>query len=187
MMAEARLAVQLGLGVVFLFSTGGKLRDPAAFVRGVAGYRIVPRRLAHGFGMVLISLEGFLAMSHLSGWLLAAAVPLALGMLATFAVAVSVVLARGQELPCYCFGARDGERTSKHSLVRLLFLIVGEVLLVTEPALFTTSRFIYPHQVSNLQDLGLAVLWTVVLLLSGLWLFSTPDLVALVRQCKTCA
>src|SRR5258708_40335619 len=43
------------------------------------------------------------------GWHLRLAVPLGIGTLITFAVAVAINLYRGRDLPCYCFDLSGGE------------------------------------------------------------------------------
>ncbi len=186
MFDEVQLVVQLAVGLVFLLSASAKLTAPTSFARGVAAYDILPEALATVFGLLLIPIEVFVAVSHLTGWLLNLAAPLGLIVLAGFAVAVTINLRRGRALPCYCFGSQTGEKISGRTLARLLLLIAGEVMVLAQFGLSQTSQLTYPDRVARVTDLGLLVFWSTFLLISGFWLLSAPEVVALVRNCVNC-
>ena len=184
MIEPTLLATQFAIGLVFLFSAASKVLAPSEFLRGVKNYRILPQSLAFGAGLLLIPLEIFLAVSHLSGWWLAFGAQLGLGMLASFAIAVTVNLKRGRVLPCYCFGGSEGEQISRRTLARLALLFLGELFLLA--GLSWVERPTNPLQLETYIDLGLILLWSVFLLLAALWLLSSTDLIALFRQCNSC-
>lgn len=186
---ELRLVVQLALGLVFLASTLGKLRRPRAFARGVAEYKLLPPLVAYAFGFALIPLEGYLAISHLSGWTLRIAAPVAMMTLAAFTVAVGVNLARKRKLPCFCFG--DGEALiSRRSLVRLFLLLAAEALLLFDRRLFLASSDepLLLARVVRAADLATALLLASGLLVGGLWLLAAPELIRVLRGsgCGNC-
>lgn len=185
MFVEMQLVVQLALGIVFAFSTVAKLRDPTSFARGVADYHILTASAAYPVGLLIICLEGWLAIAHLTGWLLAVAVPLGFAMVASFTVAVAVNIERGRALPCYCFGSRSGERISGRTVARLLLLLSCEALLLANHDLFTANHVVFPQQVTGLLEFGFALFWATFLLVVGSWLLSLPDLVLLLRPRKT--
>jgi hypothetical protein len=182
---EARLVVQLALGLVFLLSASGKLLNPAGFARGVAEYKVLPATLAYIAGLLLIPLEIYLAASHLTGWTLAVAVPAGLVTLASFAAAVAVNLKQGRALPCYCFGGQGGEIISGRTLVRLFFLLSGELLLLADPDLFSASKLVYPGRAASISEFGAALFWAMFLLVAGLWLLSLTDLIELFRPSRS--
>ncbi len=186
MTAEARWVIQVALGGVFLLSAASKLRSPMAFAWGVADYEILPTLAARAFGLVLIPTEVFLALSHLTGWLLVAAVPLGMAILLSFAVAMGVNLARGRGLPCYCFGANGHETVSMRSLARLMMMISGELVLLFEPGFFKGS-WSQAARVAT-RDMALGLPWILFVLLAAMWALSFPDLLDLIGQqfCKTC-
>jgi hypothetical protein len=99
------LALRLGLAALLLAACAHKLRDPAGFRRAVAGYRLLPAR---GVGAAAAGLA--LAELALGGGLLlpAAAARAALGtaaLLALYAAAIGVNLARGRRgIDCGCAG-----------------------------------------------------------------------------------
>src|SRR5437867_2545141 len=123
MVAKVQLVFQLALGLVFLFSTTGKLRDATGFSRGIAEYKIVPSVLVHPVALLVILAEACLALTHLTGLLLGLAAPFGFFMLIGFAAAVGVNLRRGRTLSCHCFGTADGETISRRTLARLLMLL----------------------------------------------------------------
>lgn len=186
MIDEMRIVVQLAIGLVLLQSSSVKLLNPVGFAKGVREYQILPASLAYLVGLLLIPLELFLAVSHLTGWLLAFAVPIGVAMLASFVAAVAINLKREVVLPCYCFGAQGDETISKRTLARLFLMIGGELLLIADPSLFSTSKLIYPTRITNLSELALVLFWSMFLLVAGLWLLSVTDLIALLRKCVTC-
>ena len=172
-MAEFRLVLQLALGIVFLLSVAGKLQDRGHFAGGLAAYRILPRSWANPASLLVIALESFLAVAHLTGYLLRIALPVGLGLLASFTVAVGVNLKRGRALPCYCFG-RSGDTISGATLARLVLMASGEAFLLK------ATRPIYTPQVA-VSDLVVALFWAMVVLVIGLWLFALSDLGRLLR------
>jgi hypothetical protein len=181
MIDEARLVAQLAIGLVFLLSASAKLLNPAGFARGVVEYQVLPESLAYIAGLLLIPLEVFLAVSHLSGWMLAFAVPAGLGALVAFAAAVAINLRRGRALPCYCFGGEGGETISARALARLLLLLACELFVLTDPALFGRSQLVYPGRLASFSELGLALFWATFLLVAALWVLSVTDVIELLR------
>ena len=178
----ARLIAQLALGGVFLASTVGKLRSPAAFVRGVAEYGILPAPLAHALGILLIPVEAFLALAYLGGWQLTAALPLGVAALLVFALAVAITLVRNRDIRCHCFGSLADQRVSGRSLAQLALLVAV--------ALFVWSgggASGWPMAEST--DAVLALTWALLLLLASVWLLRADEVVQLFRRrrCKTCS
>jgi hypothetical protein len=180
-MDEIRLSVQLALGLVFLLSALGKALNPAGFARGVKEFQILPGSLAYIAGLLLIPLEMFLAVSHLTGWLLGLGVLIGLATIASFVVAVSINLKRGRALPCYCFSGQGGETLSGRTVARLLLLFAGELLLIADPGLFSASELIYPGRVGDLSELGFSLFWAIFTLIAGMWLLSLPDVIELLN------
>ncbi|MCI0627781.1 MAG: hypothetical protein L0387_40050 [Acidobacteria bacterium] len=184
MFAEVRLEVQLALGIVFALSAAGKMRDPTGFARGVADYNVLPASMSYLVALIVIALESYLAIAHLTGRLLTVAAILGFGMLSSFAVAVAVNLARGRALPCFCFGSRGEKTISGRTLARLLLLMSVELFIVVNPSPATGIRMIYPVRITDLPDLGLAFLGATFLLLVGCWLLNLPDLIELLQSSK---
>jgi Methylamine utilisation protein MauE len=117
-------AVQLAAGAVFVTSLVPKLRHPRRFAAIVADYELLPRRAAAALAWPVIALEGFLAVSFLTGWAMTVALVVGAGLVAAFVGATWINLMRGREIECGCFGATD-ERISQRSLVRQGLLLAA--------------------------------------------------------------
>ena len=180
MMPKILLVVQLVIGSVLLFSSLGKWRDPLGFARGVEDYDVLPGRLAVIFGLLLVPLETAVAVSHLTGWWISAAVPLGLAMFGSFAVAVAINLRRGRSLPCHCFGDSKGETISIQTLARLLLLIGGEGLLLLSLQTSGNAELVY-RQLGTLRELGFALFWTALVVVVAMWVLGLSDLNELLR------
>lgn len=181
-MAKTLLALQIAIGLVFLFSAIGKLLNPLKFAAGVAEYRILPEWLAYIVGLVLIPFELFLAAAHISGWLLQFALPIGLVMLISFMIAVGINLKRGSVLPCHCFGAGEGETISTRTLVRLGLLFAGEAIVLAGSGWPAIVKLTYPDRVSSFAELGPVFFWATFILILAVWLLSMTDVIALLRD-----
>jgi hypothetical protein len=187
-MKELRLVVQLSLGLVFAAACAAKLRRPAAFLRGVEDYDLLPRPAALVAGALLIPGEGLLAASLLSGWALGAALPAAAALLAAFAAAIAINLGRHRAVPCHCLGVQ-GERISPRTLARLGLLLAGALLLAGEPRARTAPLTRWTlARLGGAEDLLHALLLAVLLLAAAAWLLVAPELWALrrARGCPGC-
>jgi len=181
-LARIWLVLRFAIGIVFLISTGAKIRAPIAFALGVMEYKILPARLAYWTGFLLIGLEGFLAISHLTSWLCGAAVPLGLVFVAGLGAAVAVNLGRGRALSCYCFGAGSHEAISRKTLARLFLLFLGEAFGFVANGFLGIGKSGYIVQVAGLSDIEFGFVWAVILLMSTTWLLSFDDLLGLIRS-----
>jgi methylamine utilization protein MauE len=178
---ELCLIARLTIGTVFLLSAAGKLRAPRSFAHAIEDYEILPGRMVAGASIFIIVVESWLAIAHLLGWWLRLAVPVGLGIIASFTVAVAINLRRGRTLPCYCFDATGGESISRRTLARLLLLLSTEVFLLANPNLFPTNRILHEYRGV---ELGLAFFWATFLMVVLSWIFSLPELAEVLRPSK---
>lgn len=111
------------LGSVLLVAGAAKLLSVQQFMRAVEHYRVLPRRLARGYGAVLPWIEGTVGILLVLGWQSRPAAAVAVVLLCSFVVAVGVNLARGRDVACYCFRAAHQERISTATLVRQIVLL----------------------------------------------------------------
>lgn len=124
-------AGQAALAAVFALAAAGKLRDPGAFVAAVRGYAIVPRGAERPVAWAVIAAEGLLAASLLTGAAAGAAAFGGVALVGVMLAAVLVVLRRGDDVSCGCFGAAD-ERVSTATALRLVALLaVASTLAVS--------------------------------------------------------
>jgi uncharacterized membrane protein YphA (DoxX/SURF4 family) len=54
LMSIALESIRIAIGIVFLLSTLGKLKDLRGFLQGVKAYKILPAPLAIGYGLLLV-------------------------------------------------------------------------------------------------------------------------------------
>lgn len=170
-------ALQLAVGCVFVLSVLPKLRRPAAFVRTVEGYELLPRLLAPAAAGAVIAVEAALAFCLITGWLLAIALPVAAVTLIGFGVAAAINLRRGRDVVCGCFGSPT-ERVSGRSVARVL-LLLGAVAI---------AGIFGGVSVGELagEDDALAYVVNMAgvaasLLLASMWLLTLPELRTVLR------
>ncbi len=118
------LLVRLALGAVFLISAVTKLTGLRQFVTDVRRYRVLPRLVSPAFAVTLPYVElgaaVFLLTGFYAGWAAVAVVV----MLLSFMAAVGVVMFRGENLSCSCFGLLYRERVGWPTQVRDAFLLL---------------------------------------------------------------
>jgi uncharacterized membrane protein YphA (DoxX/SURF4 family) len=95
---------RLLLGVVFVVAGALKVPDPAAALRAVRAYRLLPETLVApvAFGLPVVEIAVGLAL--LVGVFVRTAALAAAVLLAVFVVAVGSAWARGLQIDCGCFG-----------------------------------------------------------------------------------
>jgi hypothetical protein len=119
------LALRAGLALLFAASALAKLRDPAGFAAAVAGYRLLPERLARPVAAAFVAAELALAGALCAPALRATAAFGAAGLLLLYAFAIAWNLARGRrDIDCGCGGPFGGGRQplSEALVVRNLVL-----------------------------------------------------------------
>ena len=130
MMAAFALVLRLGLGGLLIVAGVLKLRAPVAFATEIANYQLFPA-VAPYVAAVLPVLElvvgGALVVAP-RAWRRAAALG-ALGMLATFTVAVASAYFRRINIDCGCFGTGGGPITGL-TLVRNVVLMTAAATIV---------------------------------------------------------
>ena len=99
------MAVRLALGLIFLVSALGKLIDINQYsVHAVYEFDILPGSLARIYGLALPFIELSCALGLLTGVLMRLSA-LGIGLLAvSFFAAKGIILLRGQDIVCGCFG-----------------------------------------------------------------------------------
>lgn len=122
------------VGAVLLVAGIAKLQSPKAFATTVVGYGVLPSFVIRPVTLVLPLIEALLGLALLAGvgTRMAGAISAALFMV--FGSAVAWNLARGNRVPCGCFGASKSEIIGAGTLLRdaaLLLLSVGVALFVT--------------------------------------------------------
>jgi protein-disulfide isomerase/uncharacterized membrane protein YphA (DoxX/SURF4 family) len=97
-------AARVLLAVVWAWAAVAKMGDPAASVRAVRAYELLPEWLAKGVGYGLPFLEIGLAILLIAGLATRLAAALSSALLVVFLVGIVSAAARGLQIECGCFG-----------------------------------------------------------------------------------
>jgi protein-disulfide isomerase/uncharacterized membrane protein YphA (DoxX/SURF4 family) len=97
-------AARILLGVVWAWAAVSKMGDPAASVRAVRAYDLLPEWLAKGVGYGLPFLEIGLAVLLIAGLTTRLAAVLSSALLVVFLAGIVSAAARGLQIECGCFG-----------------------------------------------------------------------------------
>lgn len=174
--------MQITVGLLFFMSSVGKLADPIAFANGVIDYAVGPKFLAYPGAAAIIVGEGFIAISHLSGWQLAIALKFSLGLMSAFFVVVVLNLWRGRILPCYCFGGHTDEVISRTTLVRLIVIGALEYCLLRAHSSWTIVSLSGEYKRNGLGGLVGNFILALGLVQVGMWTSEVTNLLALLRS-----
>jgi hypothetical protein len=121
--------------------------------------------------------ELLVGLALVAGLFIDLALPAATVLFALFFAAVSIVLRRRDDIPCYCFGAASGEKVSVRSLTRLGFLLAGALLANVALVVAPTAPV---GGVMRVHTATLALVW----IACGLWLLHAPIVAGLLRSAR---
>ena len=144
-------AARVVVGGVFVVAGALKIPDPAAAVRAVRAYRLLPVVLVApvAFGLPVIEIAVGLAL--LLGVFVRTAAIASAVLLIVFLVGVGSAWARGLQIDCGCFGnggqVAAGETAYPAEVLRDLALLVAALALAWRPAsrLALGRRLSEPH------------------------------------------
>jgi hypothetical protein len=173
MIAEICLALEVAIGLVFLWSAATKAARPAEFFDALSDYGVERPMLAVLVGSALIALEATVAVTHLTGWQLQMGAALAIVLLTVFTFTVLLALIRGAAVACLCFGARSGEMASMHTLARLLLLGASELVMAGVWWMSSETGWTLPYRLDGARALA-ALAGSVAMLLVAAWLVEIP-------------
>ena len=119
--------IRIGLGVVFLFSSAGKIVDPQAFMDIVAQYRLLPPTLVWATAVFLPWIEALCGLALVSGRFVKGAALLVSLMMVLFIAVTLYNGYRGLDVACGCFSvtARKPSNIALNTLRDLFILAAG--------------------------------------------------------------
>jgi uncharacterized membrane protein YphA (DoxX/SURF4 family) len=97
------LILRVGLGVVFIWASWGKIADPAAFARVVQNDQILPLALVNPTAVILPWVEAVCGVCLITGVLTRGSLLLFNGLMAVFTLALAWNAWRGLDTGCGCF------------------------------------------------------------------------------------
>jgi len=132
------VAARLIVGGVWVAAGVLKIPDPAANVRAVRAYQLLPEPMVPGVGYALPIVEVVVGLLLLIGLLTRVAAVLSGLLVVAFIVGMSAAWARGLEIECGCFGGGGGPAVNASTkypweLARDLALLLLSAWLVWRP------------------------------------------------------
>lgn len=136
-MGWVTFAARLLVGGVWLVAGLLKLPDPAASVRAVRAYQLLPEAIVPTVGYALPVIEVLVGLSLIIGLLVRIGGVLSAVLFLAFIVGISSAWARGLQIDCGCFGGGgyDPNATDKYpwEIARDLGLLLASAWLVWRP------------------------------------------------------
>jgi len=117
------------IGALFIYAGAVKVIDPAAFMRDIDNYHMLPWSLGVGLGLYLPWLEIFCGLALITRVFYRGGVFIVTALMFVFIVASIVAKTRGLDISCGCFGHASQYLSFSWHLA-LDFLLLGGLLLL---------------------------------------------------------
>lgn len=130
-------ALRMLVGGVWIVAGLIKLPDPAASVRAVRAYELLPEAIVPAVGYALPVLEVLVGLLLVTGLAVRAAAFVSVLLFLAFVVGIASAWARGLQIDCGCFGGggykENAEAAYPWELARDFGLLLGSAWLVWQP------------------------------------------------------
>lgn len=183
MMQECLIVIQLTVGIVFLRAVLGKLRSPRSISSGIEAFNLVPKRLVKSVATLLVALEFVIAVSHISGRLMWPAAIATAVLLLVMLRAITIIITRGTEVSCACFGEGSDEIVSGKTTARLSLLLACEIVLLSG---LVTKAYDGSLAMLRATDFLLALVAAALLAVISSWLLRLREFRSLWERCTAC-
>ena len=110
-------AFRIVLGIVFLYASFDKIRDPGNFAGNIQNYQLLPYGITNLFSILLPWVELYVGTCLILGVFVDGAAFLSTGMMVMFIIALGQALARGLNIECGCF-SQEGSLVGLNTLLR---------------------------------------------------------------------
>ena len=111
------LAFRIVLGIVFLYASFEKIRDPGNFAGNIQNYQLLPYGITNLFSIFLPWVELYVGTCLILGVFVDGAAFLSTGMMVMFIIALGQALVRGLDIECGCF-SQEGSLVGLNTLLR---------------------------------------------------------------------
>jgi uncharacterized membrane protein YphA (DoxX/SURF4 family) len=118
------VAVRLGLGCLFLYSSLPKIRHPYDFLSSVYNYELVGPKVGVLAAMVLPWLELLVGICLVGGIFVSGALLVSMAMAGMFTFVITSALYRGLNISCGCFSASSTEQIGYATLIRACVILL---------------------------------------------------------------
>ena len=121
-------ALRIILGIVFLYASFDKIRNPGSFAGNIQNYQMLPYGITNLFSIVLPWVELYVGSCLILGVFVDGAALLSTGMMVMFIIALGQALARGLDIECGCF-SQEGSLVGLNILLRDLIWLAMAVFV----------------------------------------------------------
>ena len=121
-------ALRIILGIVFLYASFDKIRDPGSFSGNIQNYQMLPYGITNLFSIFLPCVELCVGASINKLVFVDGAALLSVGMLVMFIIALGQAVARGLDIECGCF-SQEGSLVGLNTLLRDLIWLAMSVFV----------------------------------------------------------
>jgi uncharacterized membrane protein YphA (DoxX/SURF4 family) len=141
---------RLVVGIVDVWAGLAKFPDPAANVRQVRAFQILPEAVVPTVGHALPAVELIVGTALILGLLTRAFAVIGALFFLAFIIGIAAAWARGLEINCGCFGSRgvpaDPQRQYAIDIARDIGLLLCCVWLIVWPRThFALDNLLFPH------------------------------------------
>jgi Methylamine utilisation protein MauE len=145
--AFVSLFSRIVIGMVFILSFSGKLRDISSFQNAINEFRLSPEWVSPYLALVFLAGELVVAVAMiLGGRFLSWGFMLAGLMLVVFSIALLSVIIRRIDASCNCFGSSGDDRVSTYEILRnasfILCAFIGYIVPAPEQIPYLTAMSI---------------------------------------------
>jgi len=144
------LVCRLGVGITFIISGAGKLPEGSAFVAEVEKYRLLPDALAQAYGSALPWVEIVVGSLLILGLFSRFTAGIGFLIALSLVIANSVVLYRGLNLECGCFGSLAQFQTRDAIIIDSVILIMAFLILIRNVNFLSLDFIIFRKHSSGL-------------------------------------
>ena len=141
---------RLAVGTTFVVSGAGKLSKGAAFVDEVIDYNLLPDTLANIYGTALPWVEVIAGALLILGLVSRLAAGIGVLTALSLVIANSVVLYRGMNLACCCFGDLAALQTRQAIVIDSILLVLAFLILFRKEDFLSMDSIIFRGKTSEL-------------------------------------
>ena len=140
------ITVRISLGAVFIYASGYKILDPAAFARAISNYHLLPPLLINPAALILPWLELVCGICLLCGRLARGSALIVAILLSIFIGALTQGIYRGLDIHCGCFSLNAQSAASSYrDIMRDVVLLAMAGLVLWKPGPSIPANRQTPH------------------------------------------
>ena len=141
---------RLAVGIIFIVSSVGKLSEGTAFVDDVTKYQLLTNTLADVYATALPWVEIIMGTLLILGLITTIAAGVGVLTSLSFVIASGVVLHRGLNLTCGCFGDVAAMQTREAIIIECVLVIMAIQILVRKGDFLSLDTLLFRRRSSEI-------------------------------------